>query len=122
LPSTVKGIRLKLGLLQHRSPSHPRQIAGYLTVPPLAEALGLPPPWGYHQIKRGTVAIPRDAATGLSLFPDAPETLEACRPLRMGQRTALRSCVTLCHLAPRRAAAGGDPRGGRPRAGLTPAA
>ena len=28
LPSTVKGIRLKLGLMQNRSQSHPRRIAG----------------------------------------------------------------------------------------------
>jgi DNA invertase Pin-like site-specific DNA recombinase len=90
LPSTVKGIRLKLGLMQNRSQSHPRRIAGYLTVPQLAKALGIPPHWVYHQIKRGTVAIPRDAATGLYLFPDAPETLEAFRQLRMGQRTELR--------------------------------
>ena len=90
LPSTVKGIRLKLGLMQHRSQSHPRQIAGYLTVPQLAEALGVTPHWVYHQIKRGTVAITRDAVTGLYLFPDTPETLEAFRQLRMGQRTELR--------------------------------
>ena len=90
LPSTVKGIRLKLGLMQNRSQSHPRQIAGYLTVPQLAEALGVTPHWVYHQIKRGTVAITRDAVTGLYLFPDTPETLEAFRQLRMGQRTELR--------------------------------
>ena len=89
LPSTVKGIRLKLGLMQNRSQSHPRRITGYLTVPQLAKALGITPHWVYHQIKRGTVAITRDAATGLYLFPDAPETLEAFRQLQRGQRTAL---------------------------------
>ena len=57
LPSTVKGIRLKLGLMQNRSQSHPRRIAGYLTVPQLAKALGVTPHWVYHQIKRGTVVI-----------------------------------------------------------------
>src|SRR5436190_3692637 len=45
LPSTVKGIRLKLGLMQHRSQSHPRRIAGDLTVPQLARALDIPPHW-----------------------------------------------------------------------------
>src|SRR5437870_1209088 len=90
LPSTVKDIRLKLGLMQHRSQSHPRRLAGDLTVPQLAPALAITPHWGYHQIKRGTVAIRRDVGTGLSLFPDAPETLEALRQLRAGQRTALR--------------------------------
>jgi hypothetical protein len=76
-PSTVKGIRLKLGLMQNRSQSHPRRIAGSLTVPQLAAALGIPPHWVYHQIKRGTVVVQRDAQTRLSLFPDRPETLEA---------------------------------------------
>ena len=89
LPSTVKGIRLKLGLMQQRSQSHPRRIAGYLTVPQLAKALAITPHWVYHQIKRGTIAITRDAATGLYLFPDTPQTLEAFRQLQAGQRTAL---------------------------------
>ena len=90
LPSTVKGIRLKLGLMHQRSQSHPRRIIGYLTVPQLAKALAITPHWVYHQIKRGTVAIARDAATGLYLFPDTPQTLEAFRQLQAGQRTALR--------------------------------
>ena len=84
LPSTVKGIRLKLGLMQNRSQSHPRRIAGYLTVPQLAKALGITPHWVYHQIKRGTVVIQRDAQTRLYLFPDCPETLEAFEQLRAG--------------------------------------
>ena len=90
LPSTVQGIRLTLGLMQNRSQSHPRRIAGYLTVPQLAKALAITPHWVYHQIKRGTVAITRDAATGLYLFPDTPQTLEAFRQLRASQRTELR--------------------------------
>jgi hypothetical protein len=90
LPSTVQGIRLKLGLMQNRSQSHPRRIAGYLTVPQLAKALAITPHWVYYQIKRGTVTITRDAATGLYLFPDTPQTLEAFRQLRAGQRTELR--------------------------------
>jgi DNA invertase Pin-like site-specific DNA recombinase len=91
LPSTVKGIRLKLGLMQQRSQSHPRRIAGSLTVPQLAKALAVTPHWVYHQIKRGAVTITRDAATGLYLFPDTPQTLETFRQLRAGQRTELRS-------------------------------
>jgi hypothetical protein len=45
LPSTVKGIWLKLGLMQNRSQSHPRRSAGYLTVPSLAKALSITPHW-----------------------------------------------------------------------------
>ena len=59
------------------APSHPRRSAGSLTVPQLAKALGLPPPWGYHPSKRGTVVMQRKAPTRRSLFPDGPETLEA---------------------------------------------
>ena len=90
LPSTVKGLRLKLGLMQHRSQSHPRRITGYLTVPQLAKALGITAHWVYHQIKRGTVVIQRDAQTRLYLFPDCPETLEAFRQLRAGHLSELR--------------------------------
>jgi hypothetical protein len=72
-PSTVQGIRLKLGLMPHRSPSHPRRLPGYLTVPQLAKALGLTAHWVDHQSQR-------EAQTRLSLFPDGPETLEAFRP------------------------------------------
>jgi DNA invertase Pin-like site-specific DNA recombinase len=90
LPSTVKGIRLKLGLMQNRSQSHPRRIAGYLTVPQLAKALGITPYWVYHQIKRGTVVMQRDAQTRLYLFPDCPETLEALGQLRAGHCSELR--------------------------------
>jgi hypothetical protein len=76
--------------MQNRSQSHPRRITGYLTVPQLTGALGVTPHWVYHQIKRGTVAISRDAATGLYLFPDRPETLEAFRQLRAGHLSELR--------------------------------
>ncbi len=90
LPSTVQGLRLKLGLMPNRSQSHPRRIAGYLTVPQLAKALGITPHWVYHQSKRGTVVIQRDAQTRLSLFPDRPETLEAFGQLRASHLRELR--------------------------------
>ena len=79
LPSTVKGIRLQLGLRHKRAQSHPRRITGYLTVPQLAGALGVTPHWVYHQSKRGTVVIQREAQPRLYRLPDCPETLEALR-------------------------------------------
>src|SRR5262249_17394461 len=82
--------RLKLGLMQNRSQSHPRHIAGFLTVPQLAKALGITPHWVYHQIKRGTVVIQRDAQTRLYLFPDRPETLEAFGQLLTASLSELR--------------------------------
>jgi hypothetical protein len=90
LPSTVKGIRLKLGLMQNRSQSPPRRIPGSLTVPPLAKALGITAHWVSHQSHRGPVGIQRDAPTRLYLFPDCLETLEAFRQLRAGHLSALR--------------------------------
>jgi len=120
LPSTVKGIRRKLGLMPQRSQSHPRRIIGSLTVPHLAKALAITSHWVYHQIKRGTVAIARDAATGLYLCPDTPQTLEAFRQLQAGQRTALRYCAARRHLARLGAAAGSYPRELPHRAGLMP--
>jgi hypothetical protein len=90
LPSTVKGIRLKLGRMQKRSQSHPRRVAGSFTGPQLARALGVTPHWVSHQSKRGKVVIRRDATTGLSLFPAAAQTLAAFEQLRQGQRSALR--------------------------------
>jgi len=39
LPSTVQTIRLKHGIFQVRSQSHPRRIAGYLTVPQIAKVI-----------------------------------------------------------------------------------
>jgi len=52
--------------------------------------LGITAHWVYHQIKRGTVVIQRDAQTRLYLFPDCPETLEAFRQLRAGHLSELR--------------------------------
>ena len=92
------------GLAQHRQGYPPQagshaeslavapaaRIAGSLTVPQLAKALGITPHWVYHQIKRGTVVITRDAQTRLYLFPDRPETLEAFAQLRAGQLRELR--------------------------------
>jgi hypothetical protein len=82
LPSTVKTIRLKHGLMQQRHQSHPRRMAGMLTVPQLAGALAVTPHWVYHLIKRGVVVSTRDPTTGLYLFPDCPETMTLLRQLR----------------------------------------
>jgi hypothetical protein len=90
LPSTVKTIRLKHQIFQNRSQSHPRQVAGYLTIPQLAKAVELPPHWLYDRIHKGTIAIKRNEATGLYLFPDLPDTLEQIKKLKTGQIQNLR--------------------------------
>jgi len=85
LTSTVRIIRQKHRIFVKRSQSHPRRIASYLTVPQIAEALGISPHWIYHRIDNGTVQVTKDADTGLYLFPDEPATLELFKRLREGQ-------------------------------------
>ena len=89
LTSTVRGIRLKHRVLVTRSQSHPRRIAGYLTIPQAAAALGLSPYWFYDRIKKGVIGIKRDQATGLYLVPDTPQTLDQFRDLQAGHLNQL---------------------------------
>jgi len=84
LPSTVKAIRLKHGILQKRSQSHPRRVHGYVTIPQLAALLDVTPHWLYHCIRNGRIQITRDTATGLYLFPDLPSTLQDLKDLKDG--------------------------------------
>lgn len=90
LPSTVKIIRLQHGIMQKRSQSHPRHIAGYLTVPQLAQRLDISTHWVYDRIHNGTIEIAKDPKTGLYLFPDEPATLERFQNLRTGLFQKLR--------------------------------
>ena len=85
LPSTVRSIRLRHGLLLKRSQSHPRRVPGHLTIPQLAARLGVSAYWIYDRVHNGTIAITRDERTGLYLFPDAPGTLDQLRRLRAGE-------------------------------------
>jgi DNA invertase Pin-like site-specific DNA recombinase len=84
LLSTVKTIRLKHGIMQKRSQSHPRRIAGYLTVPQIGKALDIPNHWIYDRIHKGVIHVKRDTKTRLYLFPDKPDTLEQFKKLRAG--------------------------------------
>ena len=70
LPSTVKTIRLKHGIMIKRHQSHPRRIDGFLTVPQLAKKLGITAHFIYDRIHNGTIEIVKDQATRLYLFPD----------------------------------------------------
>jgi DNA invertase Pin-like site-specific DNA recombinase len=90
LPNTVRLIRLKQRLFQTRSQSHPRHITGYLTVPQIACALAVPVHWIYDHIHRGTIAITKDPATRLYVFPDRPQTLRLFKDLQAGKRRRIR--------------------------------
>jgi hypothetical protein len=90
LASTVQTMRLRHGRLHRYRGPRPRRVPGFLTVSQLATALGVKAHWMYHLISRGRIIVGRDEASGLSLFPDRPETLEALRQLRDGQVTEFR--------------------------------
>jgi hypothetical protein len=90
LPSTVKNIRLKHRLFQKRSQAHPRRIAGYLTVPQIAQVLQVTPFWIYHYIDYGRIEVKKDPQTGLYLFPDQPETLKLFQQFKAGALQHLR--------------------------------
>jgi len=91
LVSTVRTIRLRHGRLHRYRGPRPRRVPRSLTVPQIAAAVGVKPHWVYHLIRRGRIVVSRDEASGLSLFPDGSETLEAFRQLRDSHITELRS-------------------------------
>jgi hypothetical protein len=90
LVSTVRGIRLRHGLLVERRQSHPRRIPGCLTVSQIARELGLSAHWIYDRIHNGTIDLTLDPTRKLFLFPDRPETLAQFRRLRAGELQKLR--------------------------------
>jgi DNA invertase Pin-like site-specific DNA recombinase len=91
LPSTVKTIRLRHRLLNRDSQSHPRRVAGYLTIPQLAEKLNISRHWISDRIHNGTIVVEKDAATRCYLFPDNLETLRQFRQLLDGVITQMGS-------------------------------
>ena len=90
LPSTVKIMRLRHGQFQVRSQSHPRLIAGALTLTQIAKALDIAPHWIYDRINNGTIQITKDPTMHLYLFPDEPATLEGFKQLHEGTLKMLR--------------------------------
>jgi DNA invertase Pin-like site-specific DNA recombinase len=90
LPSTVKIVRLKRGIFQKRSQSHPRRVEGYLTVTQISKALDISPHWVYDRINNGRIQVVKNADTGLYLFPDEPATIEMFKDLKDGNLKNLR--------------------------------
>jgi hypothetical protein len=75
LPSTVRNVRLRKRLLLREHQSHPCRVAGFLTIPQLAEKLGVSRWWINDRIRSGTIKAKRDEKAKCYLFPDTPETL-----------------------------------------------
>jgi DNA invertase Pin-like site-specific DNA recombinase len=90
LPSTVRNIRLRHGLMVKRSQSHPRRIAGFLTLSQIAERLQVSPHWLYDRLHNGMIRVSKDPEWQLYLFPDKPSTLTLFRKLRDGKVKNLR--------------------------------
>jgi DNA invertase Pin-like site-specific DNA recombinase len=90
LPSTVRILRLRHRLFRKRSQSHPRRIAGRLTVSQLAHTLGITPHWIYDRIHNGTIQVALDPTTNLYLFPDQLKTITLFKQLRAGKLQKLR--------------------------------
>jgi DNA invertase Pin-like site-specific DNA recombinase len=85
LRSTVQIIRLRHRVFAKRSQSHPRQVPGRLTVPQLANKLGVSKHWIYDRIHNGTIHVTKDKELNLFLFPDRPKTLERFRKFVVGK-------------------------------------
>lgn len=81
LPSTVQAIRLKHGIMQKKSQSHPYKVEGALTVPQLSKKINMPTHWIYDRIHNGKINASKDSK-GRYLFPDTEETLQIFIELR----------------------------------------
>jgi hypothetical protein len=75
LESTVRLTRLRLGILRTTHQSHPRRVEGFLTIPQLAEKLGVSRWWISDRIANGTIKAKKDETAKCYLFPDTPAML-----------------------------------------------
>jgi len=60
-----------------------------LTLSQIAQYLGVSRNWLYYRIWKGEIQVSKDAATGLYLFPDRPQTLTWFSEFRAGQQETL---------------------------------
>jgi hypothetical protein len=75
LCSTVREVRLRKGILRRTDQSHPHRVPGFLTIPQLAEKLGVSRWWIHDRIRHGTINAEKDPKGKCYLFPDTPEML-----------------------------------------------
>lgn len=84
LPSTVQAIRLKHGVMQKKSQSHPLRVNGFVTVTQIARKINMPTHWIYDRIHNGKINASKDSK-GRYLFPDTEETLQIFAELKNHQ-------------------------------------
>jgi predicted DNA-binding transcriptional regulator AlpA len=85
LRSTVQAVRLKHGRIHRFWSPRPRRVKGFLTLPQLAEKVGVKPHWIYHLIDTKVIKISKDKNSGLYLFPDRKKTTDDFRRLKTGK-------------------------------------
>jgi len=81
LGATVFKVRLKHRILREPNVAERCQKAGFVTVPILANMLGVDRSWILERIYDGTIHATKDAERHCYLFPDTPETIatfQAC--------------------------------------------
>ena len=84
LRSTVQTIRLKHKRIHRFWGPRPRRVKGFLTLPQVAEKVGVKPHWIYHLIDTKVIRINKDKKSGLYLFPDSKKTINDFRRLKTG--------------------------------------
>jgi DNA invertase Pin-like site-specific DNA recombinase len=90
LPSTVREIRLRHGVLLHPGQSRPRNVTGYLTVTAMAKKLGILSHWIYDRIHSGVIQVAKDDQSRTYLIPDNKKTFKQFRQLLSGKLQTLR--------------------------------
>ncbi len=83
LLSTVRKLRLAQGI-RYR-PEMRRRVAGALTLPEVAEAVGVSQAWLHHRIRTGRIRLTLDPHRRMYLFPNDPAVLDAVRQLADGR-------------------------------------
>lgn len=85
LLSTIRKLRLAQGI-RYR-PEMRRRVAGALTVPDVAEIVGVSQAWLHHRIRKGKIRLALDPQRRMYLFPSDPAVLDALRQLVDGRVT-----------------------------------
>jgi DNA invertase Pin-like site-specific DNA recombinase len=81
---TVHHIRQHHRVLRGCRRARPYHVPGWLTMAELVRRLQVPRDWIERRIRKGTIAITRDAASGRFLFPDTDATLARFEALKAG--------------------------------------
>jgi hypothetical protein len=86
LPSTVRIIRLKHGIIHTRSQSHPINVPGFLTVIQLANKAGVTAHWIYDRLHKGDIKTQRVPLPKrlTYLFPDTDNTIKMFQDFKSG--------------------------------------